>query len=119
MQLLDLSGLTCGLSDPNLLARIAPCLQQLTELRFCSKHSVTDQHTMERVLGVLSSKLPALRVLSLHGMLVSGEMSAGSACQVRLSSIRLLDARCLQALTISKESHKRKSREHQSMRSAL
>ncbi|WIA32287.1 hypothetical protein OEZ86_003133 [Tetradesmus obliquus] len=79
VQLLDLSGLTCGLSDPNLLARIAPCLQQLTELRFCSKHSVTDQHTMERVLGVLSSKLPALRVLSLHGMLVSGLPTASCA----------------------------------------
>jgi hypothetical protein len=73
VQLLDLSGLTCGLSDPGLLSRIAPCLQQLTELRFSSAHSVTDQHTMERVLGVLSSALPALRVLSLHGMLVSGE----------------------------------------------
>jgi hypothetical protein len=73
VQLLDLSGLTCGLSDAGLLSRITPCLQQLTELRFSSAHSVTDQHTMERVLGVLSSALPALRVLSLHGMLVSGE----------------------------------------------
>lgn len=99
VQVLDLSGLTCGLHDAGLLSRIAPCLPHLTQLSFTAGACVAECHTMEHVLSIISAQLPALKSLHLHGVLLTGEQVPKACLQSMLALFTQLDAHVFEQQT--------------------
>jgi hypothetical protein len=66
VQLLDMTGLVLGLSDGQLMRRMARGLQQLHTLQFCHV-GVLDKTVSSLSLEVISHSLPSLRTLVLEG----------------------------------------------------
>lgn len=74
VQVLDMSGLTCGLSNARLMRRLALGLRQLHALQFCHV-GASDQTLSSGVLEVISDSLPSLKTLVLEGVTMQIELA--------------------------------------------
>lgn len=108
MQSLDLSGLTCGLSDAALLRGVAPSLQRLRALSYTHRPGASQQLPWT-LMDALCGGLTALTSLHLSGVVLmldaasNGLLSHPGLQQLRLQAceVALLELRCARLAALS------------------